>query len=103
RTTQPAPQEATPGAIPSSVASERIETCEGFVDDRSGVRSFGDIIDRATRGTYARQQRSRTFQYLNPLEISRVHWAARHGRGADPDVVVKRVDLVAGEAAHREY
>ena len=40
--------------------------------------------------------------YFNPLQIGGVHWPTCHGRWADPDVVIKRVDLVAGETAHRE-
>ena len=42
------------------------------------------------------------FNDLDPLEVGGVHRAARHGRGADPDIIIKRVDLVAGKAAHRE-
>ena len=66
------------------------------------MRRLGHVIDRAAGGAYARQQRRRTLDDLDPLEVGGVHRAAGHRRRADPDAVVKRVDLVAGKAAHRE-
>ena len=66
------------------------------------MRLLGDEIDRAAAGAFARQQRCRSFQEFDALEIGGVHDARRHVLRADLDAVVEHVDLAVGEAAHRE-
>jgi hypothetical protein len=58
-------------------------------------------VDRAPGRAFARQQRRRSIQHLDAIEIERIHRASGHGRRADPDAVVERVDPVAAESAHR--
>ena len=63
---------------------------------------FGHVVDRAAGRTFAGEQRGRTFQKLDLLKIAHVDDAAGHARRPDLDAVVKRVDLIAAEAAHRK-
>jgi hypothetical protein len=99
---QPVDQGASAGAIARAIPPERIETHEGIVGDRPGMRHLIDVVDRAAGGALTREQGRRTFQYLHAIEIGGIHDAVGHFRRTNLDTVVERIDLGAGEATHRE-
>src|SRR4029434_6375637 len=73
-----------------------------FVLDWALMRPLGHEVDRATRRSFPRHERSGPLEDFDALEIAGIHHPRRHVLRANLDAVIQRVDQAVGVAAHRK-